>query len=82
MLRLHERLKIIPKYKEPTEGLVVVVKHANQKQCLLVDEIVDQGPVVIKSMEDNFIQVPGIAGATILGNGEVSFILDIASLVN
>ncbi|MDB3917450.1 histidine kinase, partial [bacterium] len=42
----------------------------------------DQGPVVIKSMEDNFIQVPGIAGATILGNGEVSFILDIASLVN
>ena len=82
MLRLHERLKIKPKYKEPTEGLVVVVQHANQKQCLLVDEIVDQGPVVIKSMEDNFIQVPGIAGATILGNGEVSFILDIASLVN
>ena len=82
MLRLHERLKIKPKYKEPTEGLVVVVKHANQKQCLLVDEIVDQGPVVIKSMEDNFIQVPGIAGATILGNGKVSFILDIASLVN
>ena len=82
MLRLHERLNIKPKYKEPTEGLVVVVKHANQKQCLLVDEIVDQGPVVIKSMEDNFIQVPGIAGATILGNGKVSFILDIASLVN
>ena len=82
MLRLHERLNIKPKYKEPTEGLVVVVQHANQKQCLLVDEIVDQGPVVIKSMEDNFIQVPGIAGATILGNGEVSFILDIASLVN
>ena len=82
MLRLHERLNIKPKYKEPTEGLVVVVQHANQKQCLLVDEIVDQGPVVIKSMEDNFIQVPGIAGATILGDGKVSFILDIASLVN
>jgi two-component system chemotaxis sensor kinase CheA len=82
MLRLHERLNIKPKYKEPTEGLVVIVQHANQKQCLLVDEIVDQGPVVIKSMEDNFIQVPGIAGATILGNGKVSFILDIASLVN
>jgi two-component system chemotaxis sensor kinase CheA len=82
MLRLHERLNIKPKYKEPTEGLVVVVQHGNQKQCLLVDEIVDQGPVVIKSMEDNFIQVPGIAGATILGDGKVSFILDIASLVN
>jgi len=82
MLRLHNRLNIVPKYKEPTEGLVVVVQHANRKQCVFVDEIVDQGPVVIKSMEDNFIQVPGIAGATILGDGRVSFILDVASLVN
>jgi two-component system chemotaxis sensor kinase CheA len=82
MLRLHERLNIKPRFKEPTEGLVVVVQLANRKQCLFVDEIVDQGPVVIKSMEDNFIQVPGIAGATILGDGRVSFILDVASLVN
>ena len=82
MLRLHERLNIKPQFKEPTEGLVVVVQLANRKQCLFVDKIVDQGPVVIKSMEDNFIQVPGIAGATILGDGSVSFILDVASLVN
>jgi len=82
MLRLHERLNIKPRFKEPTEGLVVVVQHANRKQCLFVDEIVDQGPVVIKSMEDNFIQVPGIAGATILGDGNISFILDVPSLVN
>ena len=82
LLRLYERLKLKPRYKEPTEGLVVVVQHANRKQCLFVDEIVDQGPVVIKSMEENFIQVPGIAGATILGDGRVSFILDVASLVN
>ena len=82
LLRLHDRLNIIPKFKEPTEGLVVVLQHANHKQCILVDGIVDQGPVVIKSMEDNFIQVPGIAGATILGDGKVSFILDVASLVN
>ena len=82
MMRLHDRLNIKPRFKEPTEGLVVVVQHANRKQCIFVDEIVDQGPVVIKSMEENFIQVPGIAGATILGDGRVSFILDVASLVN
>ncbi len=82
MMRLHELLNIEPRFKEPTEGLVVVVQHANRKQCIFVDEIVDQGPVVIKSMEENFIQVPGIAGATILGDGRVSFILDVASLVN
>ena len=82
MMRRHELLNIKPQFQEPTYGLVVVVQHANRKQCIFVDEIVDQGPVVIKSMEENFIQVPGIAGATILGDGRVSFILDVASLVN
>ena len=82
LLRLHDRLSLKPRFKEPTEGLVLVVQHANRKQCLLVDEIVDQRPVVIKSLEDNFIQIPGIAGATILGDGRVSFILDVPSLLN
>ena len=82
LLRLHERLSLKPRFEKPTEGLVLVVQHANRKQCLLVDEIVDQRPVVIKSLEDNFIQIPGIAGATILGDGRVSFILDVPSLLN
>jgi two-component system chemotaxis sensor kinase CheA len=59
---------------------VVVVQHGNRKHALMVDEIVDQRPVVIKNLEDNFIQVPGLAGATILGDGSISFILDIPSL--
>ena len=82
LLRLHERLELEPRSTDPTECLVIVVQHANRKQCMLVDEIVDQGPVVIKSMEDNFIQVSGLSGATILGDGSVSFILDVPSLVN
>ena len=82
LLRLHDRLSLKPRFKKPTDGLVLVVQHANRKQCLLVDEIVDQRPVVIKSLEDNFIQIPGIAGATILGDGRISFILDVPSLLN
>ena len=82
LLRLHERLSLKPRFEKPTDGFVLVVQHANRKQCLLVDEIVDQRPVVIKSLEDNFIQIPGIAGATILGDGRVSFILDVPSLLN
>ncbi len=82
LLRLHDRLNLKPRFDKPTDGLVLVVQHANRKQCLLVDEIVDQRPVVIKSLEDNFIQIPGIAGATILGDGSVSFILDVPSLLN
>ena len=48
---------------------------------LLVDRILDQQQVVIKSMKENFFQIPGIAGATILGDGGVSLILDLPSLL-
>ena len=59
---------------------MIVIQQGSQKHCLLVDEIIDQRPVVIKNLEDHFIQVPGIAGATIMGDGSVSFILDVSTL--
>ena len=42
----------------------------------------DQLPVVIKSLEEHFFHIPGIAGATILGDGSVCFILDVAAILN
>jgi len=48
---------------------------------LLVDALVGQEQVVIKSLEANYRKVPYIAGATILGEGRVVLILDVASLV-
>ena len=80
LVRLHERLGISTPIQEPSAGLVVVVQHGNRKHGLMVDEIVDQRPVVIKNLEDNFIQIPGLSGATILGDGAISFILDVPSL--
>jgi two-component system chemotaxis sensor kinase CheA len=80
LIRLYERLNIVTSIRRPSDGLVVVVQHGNRKHALMVDEIVDQRPVVIKNLEDNFIQVPGLSGATILGDGSISFILDIPSL--
>jgi len=49
---------------------------------LVVDELLDQQQVVIKSLESNFKQVDGLSGATILGDGEVALILDLPGLVN
>jgi two-component system chemotaxis sensor kinase CheA len=48
---------------------------------LQVDELVGQQQVVIKSLEDHFRRVPCISGATILGDGRVALILDVADLV-
>ncbi|HEY1087919.1 MAG TPA: chemotaxis protein CheW, partial [Archangium sp.] len=64
------------------EKLIVVVESEDQHVGLLVDELLGQQQVVVKSLERNYGSVPGIAGATILGDGNVSFILEVSSLVS
>ena len=67
--------------REPWEGLVMLVDaDAGGKIGVVVDEIVGQQQVVIKSVEANYRALRGIAGATILGNGRVALILDVAGL--
>src|SRR3546814_5281507 len=52
----------------------------SSKMGLVVDEIVGQQQVVIKSLEENFDPIRGVGAATILGNGRVSLILDVAGI--
>lgn len=63
------------------DGLLVVVEGEGQKIGLLVDDLLAQQQVVIKSLESNYKRVEGISGATILGDGSVSMILDIPGLI-
>ncbi|MBS1165155.1 MAG: CheA signal transduction histidine kinase [Proteobacteria bacterium] len=66
---------------DPCEGLVVLIELANgSKLGVVVDELIGQQQVVIKSLQDNYDPVPGISGATILGNGRVALIVDIEEL--
>ena len=55
--------------------------HQPPRKALLADDIQGQRQVVIKSLEANYRRVPGIAAATILGDGRVALILDIDALV-
>ncbi len=63
------------------KALLVVVESDNHKVGLLVDDLLGQQQVVIKSLEANYQRVNGISGATILGDGRVSLILDITGLI-
>jgi len=64
-----------------SEQLVVVVDaDADARMGLLVDELIVQRQVVLKSLETNYHPVPGIAGATILSDGRAALILDVAAL--
>jgi two-component system chemotaxis sensor kinase CheA len=58
------------------------VGEAGQEVGLAVDRVIGEEEVVIKSIAENFANVPGIAGASILGDGRISLILDIAGLVD
>ncbi len=61
--------------------LIVIVENEGKKFGLVVDELLAQQQVVIKSLEANYQQVSGISGATILGDGTVSLILDVPSIL-
>jgi two-component system chemotaxis sensor kinase CheA len=81
MLRLHRMFGVMATVEDPTQGLVVIVEHEGRKIALLVDELLGQQQVVIKSLETNFRKMEGIAGATILGDGQVALIVDVPGLV-
>ncbi len=61
--------------------IMVVVESEGQRLALLVDALLGQQQVVVKNLEANFRQVRDVSGATIMGDGRVALILDIAALV-
>lgn len=67
---------------EQASGLLVIVEDQGRRFALVVDELLGQQQVVIKNLETNFQKVPGVAGATILGNGRVALILDLYAISN
>jgi len=64
----------------PWEKLVVVVENQERRNCLLVDELVGQDEVVIKSLGGWLKNVKGVAGSVIMGDGRVGLILDVAGI--
>jgi len=76
---LHEVFSL-PRKMEAESNIVVIVEADGKKIALLVDELIGQHQVVIKSLESNFRKLPGISGATIMGNGQVALILDVAAI--
>ena len=81
IIRLYETFGVEPDRRTLDDGLLVVVEGDGKKGGLLVDELLGQQQVVIKSLETNFRKVEGLSGATILGDGTVALIIDVAGVV-
>lgn len=81
LLRLHEMFGVVPRFTELVHGIQIVVEADGKKAALFVDDLRGQQQVVIKSLESHCYKLDGISAATILGDGTVALILDIAALV-
>jgi two-component system chemotaxis sensor kinase CheA len=81
LIPLHQMFEIEPRFTNPCEGIVVILEADGRKAGLFVDDLVGQQQVVVKNLESNYRKVTGISGATILGDGGVSLILDVSALM-
>ena len=82
VLPIYQLFNLTTECTEIDNALLVVVEADGQKIGLMVDDLLAQQQVVIKSLKDNYQQVGGISGATILGDGSVAMILDIPGIIH
>jgi two-component system chemotaxis sensor kinase CheA len=82
LIELHQVFDIKSDVVEPQQGVAVIVQSAGNRYALLVDQLIGQHQVVVKNLELNYRKVPGISAATILGDGSVALILDVAALAS
>jgi two-component system chemotaxis sensor kinase CheA len=77
LVRIYDLFNIPSEKTDPTDALVVVLQSTDSRFGVLVDDVLGQTQAVIKSIDKNFRKIEGTSGATILGNGRVSLILDV-----
>lgn len=82
LFRLYKLLGVAGATQDPVHALAVIVEDDGRRCALLVDEAVGQQQVLIKPLGDGIGTVPGVAGGAILGDGNVSLILDVPGLID
>jgi len=81
LIALYEIFNLPSKVNSFEDGIAIILEAEGQKIALFVDNLLGQHQVVVKNLETNYRRVAGVAGATIMGDGHVAFILDVAALV-
>lgn len=85
VIRLHKLFNVITPITSFDEGILIMVEHDGKMVCIFADKLLGEQQVVVKALPTyirNIRKIRGLAGCTLLGDGSISLILDIASLVN
>lgn len=81
IIRMEETL-MVPHVKDTHELFVVVVHAGDSKAGIVVDKLIGQQEIVIKTLGNLFMGLKMFSGATVLGDGRVALILDVATMLN
>lgn len=81
LISLAEVFNVESSHVELSKGLIVILESDGKKAALFVDDLIGQQQIVVKNLESNYRKVIGISGATILGDGGVALIVDVAALL-
>lgn len=82
LIRLHESFGVDGAVTDPEDGIIIVVQNDGRKACVLIDEVIGNQQIVVKSISEFIGKIDGISGCSILGDGGVSFIIDTAHLLS
>ena len=82
LIRLYNLFGVREAVSDPQEGLLVIVEADHLRSCILVDDLLGQQQVVIKSLGGGLGSVAGVSGGAIMGDGRVSLILDVPGLID
>lgn len=82
VVRLHRLFEVPGAAEDPTAGVLMVIAAGERRAAMLVDEVLGQQQAVAKPVGDALGDVPGVAGAAVLGDGRVGLVLDVARLLH
>lgn len=82
VFRLYEVFKVKTDVESINEGIIILVESDSESFCIFVDKLLGEQQVVVKALPKYLKRIEGISGCTILGDGSISLIIDISSLVN
>lgn len=81
LINLYQLYNISTRNTSPEQGIVIVLETDKKNVCLFVDELLGEQQVVVKAMPHYIKKIKGLAGCTLLGDGGISLILDVDSLI-
>ena len=76
LIRLYEFFHVESATTNIEDGIIIMIENGDQTICIMVDDLIGQQPIVVKTLPKYFKKIRGISTCTLLGNGDISLIID------